>query len=694
MKILLERFVKSFNKAINAEMQAMRQRMGPFEVPLNNPRLLIDHASTFHKTASSKEAVSEAVTDKIYQFDISQPNDKLMLQAECTLVYPDTEILTTITGIEKDYLTLKCRDHIPLDAIAYRLVIYPWFLYEKLQLALKALQGTAHTAPFYIANAFMLFGKGGVRQDQRTLLNSHAALNPSQNQAVQLCLNSNLAFVWGPPGTGKTTTLGHIVTELLAHNYRILLTSTTNAAVDQALAKLATLDSASTFFQAGQVLRLGQTNTETFGTSLDQVVRQLHEKTQTQLKKLRSRQLALRRQLQGCEALLTKFEVERQPLQLNLFQDTTPEVVTHHELSLVFSSKLTQKIRAWSVKDQQQAVLRRQTRLQTCLRLTEEKVSQLVNYLQGQEQPVVQQAQVVLATMTNVYLSSLLQEERFDVVIVEEAGMAILPTIFYCATLAAEKVIVVGDPKQLLPIVQSRDDYVRRAMGRNIFDVTVPKPDESDIVVMLNMQYRMHPQIGDLVSQMFYQGKLHNHQSTLKRKAITDKQPYPGHPLVVCDTHGQTVCTTQAGSYSRFNQQTAQLCVDLALEATQAALISVAIITPYAEQSRLIRRLLAQTPRNTGQIECQTIHRFQGSERDLVILDTVDTIPLAPGVLLADQSPLSSAKNLINVSISRARGKLIIISDIAYFQQRAPQSVVSDMLIRVAQTGLLAASSL
>ena len=79
--------------------------------------------------------------------------------------------------------------------------------------------------------------------------------------------------------------------------------------------------------------------------------------------------------------------------------------------------------------------------------------------------------------------------------------MAILPTIFYCAALARTKVIIVGDPQQLPPIVQSNADYVYRAMGRNIFEVATTNSEQvNDMMVMLDTQYRMHPLIGDLVS--------------------------------------------------------------------------------------------------------------------------------------------------------------------------------------------------
>jgi len=81
------------------------------------------------------------------------------------------------------------------------------------------------------------------------------------------------------------------------------------------------------------------------------------------------------------------------------------------------------------------------------------------------------------------------------------------------------------------------------------------------------------------------------------------------------------------------------------------------------------------------------VHRFQGNERDIVILDTVDTDPLKPGVLLTDVSPGSTSSNLINVSISRARGKLIIIADVTYFMTRSLGSTMGKVLAEILTRG-------
>jgi superfamily I DNA and/or RNA helicase len=105
----------------------------------------------------------------------------------------------------------------------------------------------------------------------------------------------------------------------------------------------------------------------------------------------------------------------------------------------------------------------------------------------------------------------------------------------------------------------------------------------------------------------------------------------------------------------------------------RAGTTSIGVITPYAAQAAEIRRLLAA--RGIGDaVECNTIHRFQGRECDAIILDLVDAAPMRPSALVTD------APNLINVSISRARGKLVIVADVAYFTAASADGLVATLL--------------
>lgn len=462
---VLDRFIDSFLRAIDVEMDAMRERMGPFEVPLAQGHLL--------------DRGNGGKGPLLYRFGFLQSNDKLVLDAECTLVAGLQEHLVVITSIDGGDLVLRSeREEIDLSADAFSLVIYPWFLYQRLKVVLQSLSHDPDS--YYTANALALFGKAPPRElpaDPFAPQSQFADLNSSQLSALEMCCNRTPAFVWGPPGTGKTTTLGHIVTALLHRGQRILVTSTTNAAVDQALAKLAGLEAAAEALERGEIVRVGQTQAETFGAGLQQVVERLDTRTGERLTRVKQRQRELQNQLELCERALELLDGAAQPRQLGLFEnDLPPSELSHRLLDEIFTSPGRVRAILGLAPEQQRAlVARRQHRLTSCLELYRERATQHHRERRHREAGVVDGARVILATMTNVYISALLQPQRFDVVIVEEASMAILPTLFYCASLSRNRLIMVGDPRQLPPIVQSPQPYVYRAMGRSIFEVTEEK---------------------------------------------------------------------------------------------------------------------------------------------------------------------------------------------------------------------------
>jgi hypothetical protein len=61
------------------------------------------------------------------------------------------------------------------------------------------------------------------------------SIDDEQRAVLQQALGSSLTYVWGPPGTGKTHLIAHLIAALVARGERVLVTSHTHAAVDQAL---------------------------------------------------------------------------------------------------------------------------------------------------------------------------------------------------------------------------------------------------------------------------------------------------------------------------------------------------------------------------------------------------------------------------------------------------------------------------
>ncbi|HEY5927933.1 MAG TPA: AAA domain-containing protein, partial [Kofleriaceae bacterium] len=254
MAELLARFVSAFKRGIEGELAAMRAAAEAFEIQLVR---------------------GEDLGTLRYSFELSAP-EKLVAGTVCSLKTRRGDQRITIERVEDDRITIAATQWID-TAEPCALVVAPWFLYDRLLQALDAIESPSL--------ALTLFGKQASARAPRALQREHGALNASQRAAVQLCADSNVAFVWGPPGTGKTVTLVHVIDELLARGERILLASTTNAAIDQCLAKLSTRP----WFAPGTFVRLGRSDADTFGTELAEIVDQLRGTRRDELARLRSR---------------------------------------------------------------------------------------------------------------------------------------------------------------------------------------------------------------------------------------------------------------------------------------------------------------------------------------------------------------------------------------------------------------------
>jgi hypothetical protein len=645
MSELLARFVSAFKRGIEGEVAAMQASSGAFEITLSR---------------------GEDLGGLRYSFDVGAP-DKLAPGTACTLRTPRGEQRATIQRVDDARITIAAT--LPIDAGASPLVLVlaPWFLYDRLVQALD----TIHVERHAVSTALTLFGKQPHARTPTPLRCDHGALDASQRAAVQLCSDSDLAFIWGPPGTGKTVTLTNVIEELLAQGKRVLLASTTNAAIDQVLAKLATRAWFAPAVEAGTAIRLGRSAADTFGAELGDIVERLRGAHRASRDRLRTRIGDVEQQARYARALVEELATET-AAQLSMFAGG-PARLRAGPLARVFDPKLAELIASLGPRDQVRVLELRIARLERVRVLARAHVAAHAAADRDLEARLVADAQLVMCTLTNAYLSPLMADQRFDVLIAEEAGMATLPTLFYAACLCRQRVIIVGDPRQLPPIVQSNDDGVRRAIGRNIFDVTVPDPGRSEVVAMLGVQYRMHPTIGTLVGALFYGGRLAHGADLAATATITARAPFPGLPIVVVDTKQRTTCERSAKGTSRINPASAEITAELALEAVRGGATSIAVVTPYAAHATEIRRLLAAR-RIADAVECSTIHRFQGRECDVVILDLVDAAPMRQSALLAD------APNLLNVSISRARGKLVIVADVGYFEATAPGGIVAAML--------------
>jgi hypothetical protein len=307
---------------------------------------------------------------------------------------------------------------------------------------------------------------------------------------------------------------------------------------------------------------------------------------------------------------------------------------------------------------------------------------------------------VVATTLTRAYKRESVQARRFDTVILDEASMAPIPALWVVAGLAAANVIVVGDPKQLPPIKHSEHPLAERWLGEDIFRASgfqaacdAGEPPEN--LVQLQVQYRMDPQISAIPNALVYDQSLINGDGVDDDSALDGwYQRDWGHdaPVLLVDMTPlnawvTSVKTGRAGG-SRLNFLSATVSVDIAerlLRLDRPPLpdgdrARVLIGAPYRPQARLVNLLLKDAGLQ-GEVVPGTAHTFQGSEAPVVIFDLVLDEPHRQAGLF-DPRRNEDTLRLLNVALSRARRRLIVLGDFTWIEQHANQQASLRQLVR------------
>jgi len=442
-----------------------------------------------------------------------------------------------------------------------------------------------------------------------------------------------VTFVWGPPGTGKTYTLARTAANKYFQEKRVLILSHSNQAVDVLIAELTDFIKKKNRFREGDVLRYG------FGTS---------------------------EQLADREAVTTSDLLEKQD----------PVLAEEKVILLEERKHLKQDIaRSFSKRDTNQ------------LLELETKIARVLDKIRQKEIQFVEDAFVVGTTLAKAASDPVIFEKTFDVVIVDEASMAYVPQAAFAAALG-KRVIICGDFKQLPPIAASRDPLVTKWLKEDIFHRAgivewVKDGKLHPHLFLLKEQRRMHPEISAFTNQYIYQSLVGDHESVWEsRNKIVESAPFPSRSSVLVDTSLTGAhCITERTSQSRMNIWQVLLSFQLIHESYVSGLRSIGYVTPYRAQAQLMELILEdlyEKERRLADIIAATVHRFQGSERDVMIFDTVEGAPQTrAGMLVTGKD----SERLINVAITRTRGKFIHVNNQAFIRKHVFQGKTLRQLV-------------
>ena len=268
---------------------------------------------------------------------------------------------------------------------------------------------------------------------------------------------------------------------------------------------------------------------------------------------------------------------------------------------------------------------------------------------------VLDQADVICATTT--FNEDLIKDRQFDMAVIDEACQSTEPGCWVPLRFC-HRVILAGDHMQLPPTVLSKEaadeGFAISMMERQI------ELWGDNITRRLDVQYRMNHAIMDFSSEQFYNGALIADDSV-------NEHVLAELPGVQDDYFTQQIVTfiDSAGAnwdeelepegLSKRNPQEAKLVLNQVEQLHEAGVHygDIAVIAPYAAQVRLLRDQFE------GQgLEIDTVDGFQGREKEVVVISLVRSNAINEIGFLSD-------RRRMNVALTRARRKLIVIGDSA-----------------------------
>ncbi len=294
------------------------------------------------------------------------------------------------------------------------------------------------------------------------------------------------------------------------------------------------------------------------------------------------------------------------------------------------------------------------------------------------EYELLKNARVVGTTLTSATLNAQLRERVFDIVIIDEVSMAPCPNLYAACSLAKKKSVLCGDFYQLSPIAENKN---AGWLSKSLFDrlgITQKVASGQNIteLTILDTQFRCHPRIANAITNIVYNGKLKNgYQETHPNFYAQYLEPYAGEASVILDV--SRICTIsnpwcQKMGNSWVNVNSAELTLKLTQQALASGIKTIGIITPYRAQARDIKKKIKYLHDlyPDSKVEAATVHRYQGREMDMIIFDLIDCYPKENLAPFLTGGHGTESMRLINVATTRARGKLIVIANVDYIEQK------------------------
>lgn len=241
-------------------------------------------------------------------------------------------------------------------------------------------------------------------------------------------------------------------------------------------------------------------------------------------------------------------------------------------------------------------------------------------------------------------------EPMFDMVIMDEASQCNL-AVSLVPVIRGGSLMLVGDPQQLNPVIQLEElvnQKLRKKYNiseeydyrKNSIYKTFLACDAVSDEILLHYHYRCHEKIIGFNNKKYYNEKL-----CIKTKS-DEKEPLLYIDVKDSQSNGKNTAPAEVEEILRYAAANRDK--------------TIGVITPFVNQRKLLEEAAREA--RLANVDCGTVHAFQGDEKDVVLFSTAITQQTGQGTY----QWLKNNKELINVATSRARDKLVILADMKH----------------------------
>ncbi len=257
---------------------------------------------------------------------------------------------------------------------------------------------------------------------------------------------------------------------------------------------------------------------------------------------------------------------------------------------------------------------------------------------------------LVMGMTPYTFYSSRAEGIKFDTVIIDESGQMSIP-VAMMAAFNCKKLILCGDHKQLTPIIKAEN--IVEPLKQSVFNYMLSEKN----CMMIDTSFRMNGPICEVVSDLFYDGKLKSYNPDKRLSIDIDSEYLSGDYSIIAKNisgNGRQSSTCEAVE------------VDAIIREYFSAGFScnrIGVLAPFRAQCSEIRRKLFKDDMIADEykrgIVVDTIDKLQGQEREVII------ISLTSGNIdyINELSDFLYNPNKLNVALSRAKCKLIILGN-------------------------------